>query len=133
MQFLVFQEKLILSREQEILREHGRWERAIANHGTPLSVCTILRDEEIYNFTEDQVRLVCSTLSILFCDSFLFFMIRLSAVTMATVIPIDGLAQHSLELDIKPDVPVILKHLENFVFQKKKLLQCYLFWTKRFL
>jgi len=69
---IALQEKLILSREQEILREHGRWERAIANHGTPLSVCTILRDEEIYNFTEDQVRLVCSTLSILFCEFFLY-------------------------------------------------------------
>ncbi|XP_053400907.1 ankyrin repeat domain-containing protein 12-like isoform X2 [Mercenaria mercenaria] len=54
LQHLIEREKLILSIEQEILREHGRAARAIANQGTPLSVCTILRDEEIYNFTEDQ-------------------------------------------------------------------------------
>lgn len=57
LQHLIEREKLILSIEQEILREHGRAARALANQGTPLSVCTILRDEEIYNFTEDQVRL----------------------------------------------------------------------------
>lgn len=57
LQHLIEREKLILAIEQEILREHGRAARAIANQGTPLSMCTILRDQEIYNFTEDQVRL----------------------------------------------------------------------------
>ncbi|KAL4235180.1 ankyrin repeat [Mactra antiquata] len=57
LQHLIEREKLILSIEQEILRVHGRAACALANQGTPLSVCAILRDEEIYNFTEDQVRL----------------------------------------------------------------------------
>ena len=46
------QEKLILSIEQEILREHGRAARAMANQRLPFSVCTILREEEIYNLQE---------------------------------------------------------------------------------
>ncbi|XP_052816247.1 ankyrin repeat domain-containing protein 12-like isoform X2 [Mya arenaria] len=54
LQHLIEREKLMLSIEQEILREHGRWARVLANQGTPLSVCTVLRDEEIYNFMEDQ-------------------------------------------------------------------------------
>ena len=33
---------------QEILRVHGRAARALANQSLPFSVCTILRDEEIY-------------------------------------------------------------------------------------
>jgi hypothetical protein len=33
---------------QEILRVHGRAARALANQSLPYSVCTILRDEEIY-------------------------------------------------------------------------------------
>jgi hypothetical protein len=45
----IFQEKLCLSIEQEVLRVHGRAARASANQTTPLSMCTILRDEEIYN------------------------------------------------------------------------------------
>ena len=54
---ICFQEKLILSIEQEILREHGRAARAMANQGIPLSVCTLLRDEEIYNILDlEQVR-----------------------------------------------------------------------------
>ncbi|XP_052230009.1 ankyrin repeat domain-containing protein 11-like isoform X1 [Dreissena polymorpha] len=57
LQHLIEREKVKLSIEQEILREHGRWARALVNQGTPLSVCTILREEEIYNFTEDQVRI----------------------------------------------------------------------------
>ena len=34
---------------QEILRVHGRAARALANQSLPFSVCTILKDEEIYN------------------------------------------------------------------------------------
>lgn len=39
----------MLSAEQEILRVHGRAARAIQNQAVPLSACSILRDEEIYN------------------------------------------------------------------------------------
>ena len=39
----------MLSVEQEILRVHGRAARALANQGTPLSFCAILRDENVYN------------------------------------------------------------------------------------
>ena len=42
----------MLSIEQEILREHGRAARAMANQRLPFSVCTILREEEIYNLQE---------------------------------------------------------------------------------
>ena len=31
------------------MRVHGRAARALANQSVPFSVCTILRDEEIYN------------------------------------------------------------------------------------
>lgn len=34
---------------QEILRVHARAARALANQSVPYSVCTILKDEEIYN------------------------------------------------------------------------------------
>ena len=37
---------------QEILRVHGRAARALANQTVPYSVCTILRDEDIYNPSE---------------------------------------------------------------------------------
>jgi hypothetical protein len=49
--FLRLQEKLVLSTEQETLRVHGRAARAMAQQvtGPPLSVCSILRDQEIYN------------------------------------------------------------------------------------
>lgn len=40
---------MVLSVEQEILRVHGRAARALANQSLPFSVCTILRDEEVYN------------------------------------------------------------------------------------
>ena len=40
----------MLSVEQEILRVHGRAARALANQSLPYSVCTILKDEEVYNF-----------------------------------------------------------------------------------
>ena len=45
---------MTLSAEQEVIREHGRAARAMSNHDTPLSVCTILRDEEIYNPIADE-------------------------------------------------------------------------------
>merc|ERR1719270_1146645 len=49
---MVEKEKLILSVEQEILRVHGRAARALANQTVPFSVCTILRDQDIYNPNE---------------------------------------------------------------------------------
>ena len=39
----------MLSIEQEMVREHGRAARTLANQTTPLSVCAVLRDAEIYN------------------------------------------------------------------------------------
>jgi len=48
MKHLVEKEKLVLAVEQEILRVHGRAARALANQSLPYSVCTILRDKEIY-------------------------------------------------------------------------------------
>nr|XP_023013649.1 ankyrin repeat domain-containing protein 11 isoform X1 [Leptinotarsa decemlineata] len=48
-QHVIEKEKLVLSVEQEILRVHGRAARALANQALPFSVCTILRDEEVYN------------------------------------------------------------------------------------
>ncbi|XP_025114689.1 LOW QUALITY PROTEIN: ankyrin repeat domain-containing protein 11-like [Pomacea canaliculata] len=52
LQHHIEREKLMLAKEQEILREHARAARAIANQSQPLSVCTILREEEIYNLPE---------------------------------------------------------------------------------
>lgn len=49
LQHLTEREKLILSLEQERIREHGRAARAMANQNLPLSVCTILKNEEIYH------------------------------------------------------------------------------------
>lgn len=48
-QHLVEKEKLVLAVEQEILRVHGRAERAVINQSLPYSVCTMLRDKEVYN------------------------------------------------------------------------------------
>ncbi|XP_054720728.1 ankyrin repeat domain-containing protein 12-like [Uloborus diversus] len=53
LQHLIEREKLVLSAEQEILRVHGRAARAMANQTVPLSACSILKDEEIYNVLED--------------------------------------------------------------------------------
>lgn len=50
----LLQEKLVLSVEQEILRVHTRAARALANQAVPLSICTILKDEEIYNALEPE-------------------------------------------------------------------------------
>jgi hypothetical protein len=49
LQHLVEKEKLVLSVEQEILRVHGRAARALSNQAVPFSVCTILKDQEVYN------------------------------------------------------------------------------------
>ncbi|XP_064466869.1 ankyrin repeat domain-containing protein 11-like [Ornithodoros turicata] len=54
LQHLIEREKLVLSAEQEILRVHGRAARAIQNQAVPLSACSILRDEEIYNVLEPE-------------------------------------------------------------------------------
>ncbi|XP_062605879.1 ankyrin repeat domain-containing protein 11-like isoform X1 [Saccostrea cucullata] len=54
LQHLTEREKLILSLEQERIREHGRAARAMANQSLPLSVCTILRNEEIYHPMEPE-------------------------------------------------------------------------------
>lgn len=48
-QHIVEKEKLVLAVEQEILRVHGRAARALANQSLPFSVCTILKDDEVYN------------------------------------------------------------------------------------
>ncbi|CAI6374721.1 unnamed protein product [Macrosiphum euphorbiae] len=46
---IVEKEKLVLCVEQETLRVHGRSARALANQVLPFSVCTILKDNEVYN------------------------------------------------------------------------------------
>ncbi|XP_054164494.1 ankyrin repeat domain-containing protein 12-like [Oppia nitens] len=53
-QHMIERQKLILSAEQEILRVHGRAARAMANQSVPFSVCSILKDEEIYNIFETE-------------------------------------------------------------------------------
>lgn len=52
----------MLSIEQEILREHARAARAMANQTLPFSVCTILREEEIYN--QQELQQVCLLLKL---------------------------------------------------------------------
>lgn len=46
---IVEKEKLVLSKEQEILRVHCKAAQMQANQSQPFSVCTILKDEEVYN------------------------------------------------------------------------------------
>lgn len=46
---IVEKEKMVLSKEQEILRVHCKAAQMIANQSQPFSVCTILKDEEVYN------------------------------------------------------------------------------------
>ena len=48
----------MLGVEQEILREHGRSARTLANQPLPFSACTILKGEDVYNIIkpEDQNR-----------------------------------------------------------------------------
>jgi len=38
----------VLSVEQEILRVHGRAARVLANQPLPFSVCTVLKDNDVY-------------------------------------------------------------------------------------
>lgn len=49
MRHIVEKEKLVLSKEQEILRVHCKAAQMIANQAVPFSTCTILKDEEVYN------------------------------------------------------------------------------------
>ena len=50
------QEKLRLALEQEKIREHGRAARASSNQNLPLSVCTLMKYDEICNGNDfDQV------------------------------------------------------------------------------
>ncbi|XP_064610916.1 ankyrin repeat domain-containing protein 12-like isoform X2 [Liolophura sinensis] len=56
LQHIVEREKLMMSVEQEVLRVHGRAARAMINQSLPLGVCTILKDEEIYNIFEMEER-----------------------------------------------------------------------------
>lgn len=53
-QHVIEKEKLRLSAEQEILRVHGRAALAMANQSVPFSVCSILKDDEIYNVIEPE-------------------------------------------------------------------------------
>lgn len=50
---LLFQEKLIVSNEQEVLRVHYRAARTLANQTLPFSACTVLLDAEVYNMPQD--------------------------------------------------------------------------------
>lgn len=45
-------EKLMLAAEQDIVRVHGRAARALVNQTIPFSVCTVLKDMEIYNMLD---------------------------------------------------------------------------------
>ncbi|XP_077983062.1 uncharacterized protein LOC144437904 [Glandiceps talaboti] len=54
MRHCIEREKLMMSAEQEIMRVHGNAARAMANQSVPFSVCSILRDQEIYNMPEQQ-------------------------------------------------------------------------------
>lgn len=49
MRHIVEKEKLVLSKEQEILRVHCKAAQMIANQAVSFSACTILKDEEVYN------------------------------------------------------------------------------------
>ena len=50
------QEKLRLALEQEKIQEHGRAARASSNQNLPLSVCTLMKYDEICNGNDfDQV------------------------------------------------------------------------------
>ncbi|XP_033625773.1 ankyrin repeat domain-containing protein 11-like isoform X2 [Asterias rubens] len=45
-------EKLMLAAEQDIVRVYGRAARALANQNVPFSVCTVLKNQEVYNMPE---------------------------------------------------------------------------------
>ena len=46
----------MLAAEQDIVRVHGRAARALVNQTIPFSVCTVLKDMEIYNMPDPLVR-----------------------------------------------------------------------------
>ena len=48
----------MLAAEQDIVRVHGRAARALVNQTIPFSVCTVLKDMEIYNMPEPLVRII---------------------------------------------------------------------------
>lgn len=58
---VLFQEKLIVSNEQEVLRVHYRAARTLANQTLPFSACTVLLDAEVYNMPQDVQVSVCIT------------------------------------------------------------------------
>ncbi|XP_022092053.1 ankyrin repeat domain-containing protein 11-like [Acanthaster planci] len=45
-------EKLMLAAEQDIIRVYARAARASANQSTPFSVCTVLKNQEVYNMPD---------------------------------------------------------------------------------
>lgn len=51
-QHIIEKDRLKLSAEQEVLRVHTRAALALANQSLPLSFCSVLKDEEIYNVIE---------------------------------------------------------------------------------
>ncbi|CAO1362082.1 unnamed protein product [Diamesa serratosioi] len=62
MQHIVEKEKLVISKEQEILRVHCKAAQMMANQAQPFSVCTILKDEEVYNIiTPEQEEKYCNS------------------------------------------------------------------------
>ena len=50
----------MLAAEQDIVRVYGRAARALANQNVPFSVCTVLKNQEVYNMPEPIVSLVWS-------------------------------------------------------------------------
>lgn len=54
LQHIIEKDKLMLAVEQEIVRVYGNAARAVANQNVPLSVCSILKDEEVYNHVEPE-------------------------------------------------------------------------------
>ena len=45
----------MLAAEQDIVRVYGRAARALANQSIPFSVCTVLKNQEVYNMPEPMV------------------------------------------------------------------------------
>ena len=57
---MTFQDKLLLSHEQEVLRLHGNATRSSINQETPFSYCSWLRDNEVYDHLAMQERSLSS-------------------------------------------------------------------------
>ncbi|XP_053506985.1 ankyrin repeat domain-containing protein 12-like isoform X1 [Ictalurus furcatus] len=53
LQHSIEREKLIVSKEQEVLRVHYRAARTLAKQTLPFSACTVLLDAEVYNMPQD--------------------------------------------------------------------------------